>query len=478
MQAASPFRSLPADAAVQLALREAERLGMRFAKQRQYSTVISHLMRGDDQVAASGAGKGRGLEAIAGAYFEALERFYMSARINRRLADGAADLKSAKDVARQPGLAEDLVIQRWAKDYPESIAACAVYSEETSSVWYPIFLTDPDYYLEPLPGDSVDPYRSMLRYSSSIGTAAGVNSHESSLHGLCELIEHDALSLALLRWVVAGDPEVSVLDVTSLPGAAQLLHGIAAEAVGADVIVLDVTTDIGIPAYLAAKEGDAGPLGLGASPVGEHAVARALGELLQMAAGPAVPREASARLAAWPALQRCLTTPLGSVADRRAEHVPLRRSVCDTGTVQSGLDAVTGLLREHGIRCYTCELAPPGSHIRVTSTIAPGLERFSLVRFGLPVVPTGRGWSLWTTTTAPGLQREPVGHHVDAVLGPAAQPERVVRHGLDAEAADLVDGHRGGAAVPGFLLDDALTRRDYLADQGIRGDLKLDGQLC
>jgi ribosomal protein S12 methylthiotransferase accessory factor len=404
VQTAPPLRSLTADAAVKLALREAKRLGMRFDKQlvgmRQFPTVVSHLIQGDTQVAASGAGKGDGPGAVAGAHFEALERYYMSARINRRLADGAASLKSARDVARQPALAKDLVIQRWATDYPDSIAACALYTNEADGAWYPIFLTDPNYYREPLPSDSVDPYRSMLRYSSSIGTAAGASLQESILHGLCELVEHDALSHALLRWFVAGDPRVSVLDIASLPGDARLLHGIAVEATGADVILLDVTTDIGIPAYLAVKEGDAGPLGLGASPVGVHAVLRALGELIQVAADGIAPPGASARLAAWPPLQRCLTTPLGSLTDRRADRVSLRGTLSSPDTVESGLDTVTHLLKNHGIRCYTCELAPPESHICVTSTIAPGLERFSLVRFGQPVVPTGRGWSLWTTTTA------------------------------------------------------------------------------
>jgi ribosomal protein S12 methylthiotransferase accessory factor len=324
----------------------------------------------------------------------------MSARINRRLADGAASLKSAGDVAKQPALAMDLVIQRWAKDYPDSVAACALYTNEADEAWYPIFLADPNYYREPLPGDSVDPYRNILRYSSSIGTAAGANSQESILHGLCELVEHDALSHALLRWFIARDPRVSILDIASLPDDARLLRGIATEATGADVILLDVTTDIGIPAYLAVKEGDAGPLGLGASPVGARAVLQALGELIQVATDGVSSPGASARLATWPPLQRCLTTPLGSLADGRADQVSLRGTVSSPDTVQSGLDTVIHLLKNHGIRCYTCELAPPESHIRVTSTIAPGLERFSLVRFGQPVVPTGRGWTLWTTTTA------------------------------------------------------------------------------
>jgi len=63
-------------------------------------------------------------------------------------------------------------------------------------------------------------------------------------------------------------------------------------------------------------------------------------------------------------------------------------------TLKSSLQSVTELLRGHGIHSYTCELAPPESLVSVVSTIAPGLERFSLVRTGVPIIPTGRGWSV------------------------------------------------------------------------------------
>lgn len=407
MQTALPLRSLCAEDAVQLALHEAERLGMRFERQlvstRQCEIVVSHLMRGDTQVVASGVGRGGGLRSVAGAYFEALERYYMSARINRRLASDDTNVKSARNVAQQPTLVRDLVIQRWAKDYPDSKAACAIYSNRASSIWYPIFLTDPRYHRGPLRGDSIVSYRSMLRYTASIGTAAGANPRESCLHGLCELIEHDALSHALLRWIIARDPLVRVLNIASLSDDAQRIHGIAAESVGEDVVVLDVTTDLGIPAYLAVKSGDGaetGLLGMGASPVGEHAVVRALSELIQVAvtSDGIVPREENTQLAKWPLLQRCFTTPLGSLANRSVEYFPLRETVCNVDTVEACLDGVTGLLHDSDIHWSTCELAPPGSLISVTSTIAPGLERFSLVRYGLPVVPTGRGWDLWRTS--------------------------------------------------------------------------------
>jgi ribosomal protein S12 methylthiotransferase accessory factor len=401
--AVPPFRSSSSGAAAELATREAERLGMRFETEffgpHRYPVEVSRLLQGDAEV-AEGYGKGKGPEGIAGGHFEALERYFMSARINRRLAPGSASLRKAADIAREPGLADDLVIQRWAEDFPEGVAACAAYDSAALSLWYPIFLADPNYFLAPLPGDSVGQYQKMLRYASSLGTASGANVQEAQLHGLCELIEHDAFSHALLRWFIARMPQVLFVDIGSLPDQVRLLQEIAAETAGAEVFLLDVTTDIGVPVYLATAGGaEAGAVGAGASPIGEYAAMRALGELIQLNVltdgGEA--RAASARLAAWPTLRECVMASPGKLSSRDAQLIPLRGAVADVSTVESSLHSVTGLLRKRGIYSYTCELTPPESLISVVSTIAPGLERFSLVRMGVPVIPTGRGWSLWTS---------------------------------------------------------------------------------
>ena len=79
----------------------------------------------------------------------------------------------------------------------------------------------------------------MIRYSSSLGIAAGSTAQEAHLHGLCELIEHDALSHALLRWFIARMPRANVVDV---PGPVKPLRDLAAEAVGSQVLLFDVTT--------------------------------------------------------------------------------------------------------------------------------------------------------------------------------------------------------------------------------------------
>ncbi len=408
MLPATPHRSLPADLAVEVALREIRRLGFRLrveeAGQPPHQVQISRLVQ-DGAPVAVGCGKGAGLQGVASAHFEALECYVTSARTNRRFAAGAAELLRAAEVAGQPALARDLVIQRWAEEFPESVAACAVYCGAGGAVRYPVFLSDPRYHLEPLAGDSVRPYRSLLRYTSSLGTASGVDVQEAVLHGLCELVEHDGLSHALLQWFIAGTPQVELVDPERLPRRLRRLYLDAVTAVGAQVHLLDVTTDVGVPVYLAVKDGDGcepGTFGAGASPSGEYAAERALSELIQSdaLADPEAAKAALARLGPWPALQECARLPARQLCSGAVRHVPLRGDVGQLGTVESALSSVAGLLRAHGTEFYACELAPPGSEIAVVTTIAPGLERFSLVHLGMPVLPTGRGWHLWRAARA------------------------------------------------------------------------------
>jgi ribosomal protein S12 methylthiotransferase accessory factor len=388
-----PFRSVPATDALATAVAEIGRLGLEARAAVVGTTVRVTLHRAGAPVAV-GAGKGGGAQGTASAYFEALERYLMSAADNRRWTADATALLPARAVAGQPALSADLVVQRWAAEFPESVAACASYG----GVRYPTFLADPRYYRWPVAGDGVRPYRSLLRYSSSLGTAAGMDVAEAVYHGLCELIEHDGLGQALLRWYVAGVPGVDVVPAAGLPAGLRSLHAEAERAAAAPVHLLDVTTDLGVPVYLAVSPAAGRTrLGAGASVWATDAAARALAELIQVCAlssaeGGSV---AARRLAAWPALRDCARMPLGDLLSGAVRSVPLRADPAGDGSPGWGLDHAGRALAAHGIGYHVCEVAPVGSLIAVATTIVPGLERFGLVRHGVPVVPTGRGWRLW-----------------------------------------------------------------------------------
>jgi ribosomal protein S12 methylthiotransferase accessory factor YcaO len=299
-------------------------------------------------------------------------------------------LLSAREVASQPALGGDLVVQRWALEFPSAVAACATYD---GPLFYPTFLTDPRYFRWPVPGDDVRPYRGLLRYSSSLGTAAGSTATEATYHGLCELIEHDGFSHALLRWYVAGDLTADEVPPTALPARLAQRYAAAERAGRAAVHLLDVTTDLGVPAYAAISRGSRSTrVGAGASAWASDAAERALDELIQSCGEPAAREaDAAAKLTEWPALERCVRLPL---AELRTRAVPLRPDAGDD-SAEGGLETVERALGARGLAHHAADIAPSGSLIAVTTTVAPGLERFSLVRHGDPVLPTGRGWHLW-----------------------------------------------------------------------------------
>ncbi|BCJ74913.1 hypothetical protein CS0771_44570 [Catellatospora sp. IY07-71] len=390
---------MPAESALATASAEISRLGLT-ARAEVLGPTASPIMRvtlfRDGGSVAVGAGKGAGPQGAASAHFEALERYLMSAQENRRWTADATRLLPASAVAGQSALERDLVIQRWAAEFPNSVAACAPYG----GVRYPTFLADPRYYRWPVAGDDVRPYRSLLRYSSSLGTAAGVDLAEAVYHGLCELIEHDGLGQALLRWYIAGVPDVDLVPVEDLPDELRALHAEAVRAAGASVHLLDVTTDLDVPVYLAASPAASGEptrLGAGASLWATDAASRALGELIQVCAlsSTAGGSPAVDRLATWQALRRCALMPLDELLSGPVRAVPLRADMAGDGSPDWGLEQVRRALARHGIDYHVCEVAPAGSSIAVATTIVPGLERFSLVRHGVPVIPTGRGWALW-----------------------------------------------------------------------------------
>ncbi|MEU4244734.1 YcaO-like family protein [Actinoplanes sp. NPDC026619] len=402
-----PFRSMLPCRAVETAKAEVNRLGLTAAERTagpSHAPVAQVTLTRDGVPVADGWGKGAGDQGVASAWFEALERYLMSAAENRRWEPAGPVLMSAREVASQPALGGDLVVQRWALEFPSAVAACATYD---GPVFYPAFLTDPRYFRWPVTGDDVRPYRGLLRYSSSLGTAAGRTVAEAAYHGLCELIEHDGFSHALLRWYVAGDPAADEVPATALPDRQALRYAAAERATRATVHLLDVTTDLGVPAYVAISRGPRSTLiGAGASVWASDAAERALDELIQSCGQPAAREEAAAaKLAAWPALQRCVRLPL---AELRMRPVPLRPDAGDD-SAEGGLATAERALGARGLAHHTADIAPAGSLIAVTTTVAPGLERFSLVRHGDPVLPTGRGWHRWpspTTAAAPSFRRE------------------------------------------------------------------------
>jgi YcaO-like protein with predicted kinase domain len=147
-------------------------------------------------------------------------------------------------------------------------------------VWLPLDVVHTDYTGALVPGPP-------LFFCSSNGLASGNTRAEAIAHGLCELIERDALTLASCRsGRVQGDRRVDLATVDD-PLCQQLLAQFA--AAGVEVLVEDVTSDVAI-ACLRCTVWDAEreilrpmlPIsGFGCHPRREVALVRALTEAAQ-----------------------------------------------------------------------------------------------------------------------------------------------------------------------------------------------------
>jgi YcaO-like protein with predicted kinase domain len=150
-------------------------------------------------------------------------------------------------------------------------------------VWLPYELVHLDFTL-PLPEGS----GAFLMGSN--GLASGNHPLEAISHGLCELVERDAVTL----WHLEGEPARRRtrlrLDTVDDPACLQVLERL--ERAGLEVAVWEVTSDVGIPAFLCAlAERSPEPTrprvpttGSGCHPAREVALLRALTEAAQVRA--------------------------------------------------------------------------------------------------------------------------------------------------------------------------------------------------
>ena len=95
------FRSVHAEQAVAAVLTEIDRLGLRVDAELVGPTMRVRLLR-DGTPVSLGYGKGRGAQGTVSAYAEALERYLMSARDNRRFRSHNTVLLAASTVAPSP----------------------------------------------------------------------------------------------------------------------------------------------------------------------------------------------------------------------------------------------------------------------------------------------------------------------------------------------------------------------------------------
>jgi ribosomal protein S12 methylthiotransferase accessory factor len=222
--------------------------------------------------------------------------------------------------------------------------------------------------------------------------AAGNSVDEALLQGLLELVERD--SVALWWYSRAHRPGID-LDASDDPRVRAALAPLRAR--GRDVWVLDITSDLGIPAMAAltsAPDGGRVLMGFGAHVDPVIAVVRALTEVCQSESGisdwnaeitpEGVPEIEGEWLAAVTTATDPWLAPHGSAPLARPSTLDLHES----------LDAVLVALSKAGLEAWWMDLTRRDIGLPVVRTVVPGLRHF-WNRFApgrLYDVPVSLGW--------------------------------------------------------------------------------------
>ncbi|WP_329550483.1 YcaO-like family protein [Streptomyces sp. NBC_00696] len=360
-----------------------------------------------------GFGKGHREAAQVGALFEALEHYVSGihhldrAAVRNVRTEQIADPKSV--------LYRDQAV-RLLGELDSAPIGCLEYQDISSNATaeVPIFLSVPDY-VSPHSasfraglGDTCD-YSELRRYSCNNGWAAGATTVEATVHALNEVVERDALSLLLIGQFLRARPRpLRVVDRATLPAELAALAQRADEATGRTVHLIDMTTDIPVPAFIAylppENGGPARIRGCGASLSSEHAAYRALAEIVQVqgvVSDSRSPEKIFRNLDTtrpYPPLHACYRADLTArFAD--AETVPFR-STNPPEHPQAHLEEQVRLLSKAGFPVLR-HRATTTEGLAVVNVFVPGMERFMLVTDGLLVLPGPRGNQLMTSGTDP-----------------------------------------------------------------------------
>ena len=225
-----------------------------------------------------------------------------------------------------------------------------------------------------------EPPHSGVFAATTNGLASGNNRDEAMLHALMEVIERDAVTLWKLGPEAWSDASAIRLDSIEDLDCRAILDLFAAAEV--EVALWDVTSDLGVPCFMAMiadLSGEAGTaeFGSGAHPAPEVAAMRALTEAAQArgtfiaGAREDIP-DAEYTQEALASRGGMATGLLGNLTPQRAFN---RVASVETASFQDDIAATLDALRKAGIEeVMSVDISAPSLPFSVVRVVVPGLE--------------------------------------------------------------------------------------------------------
>jgi ribosomal protein S12 methylthiotransferase accessory factor len=369
------------------------------------------LRHADESVVAGGYGKGNEDISRVGAMYEAMEHYYgLIENVDIEVVCVRADeIHAEARFASLPFVTEFV-------DQKERRLACAVYKDLHSgaSVRIPLFLVFPQYASSArIDGDDFD-YSVVLRYASNSGTAIGATFEEAAVHALNEIVERDAWSLFLLSHFMGAPHKIGrLIDSDTVPDKLKQLLVVASQrASDRGITLVDITSDIGIPTFLATVDSilpteQFYPSGFGTSTYPFYAAYRAVTELIQVidlkkqsGKSQAADRMTLEMVSGYKKMRDCTYF---EVDTRRLEHGLWDYEEQPREGLSKLLSDIVFRLHAHGIDvCFNVNHLVADTFC-VVSCVSMTLERFFLVSAGHLMAPGARGMKLF----ARGRESEP-----------------------------------------------------------------------
>jgi thiazole/oxazole-forming peptide maturase SagD family component len=215
----------------------------------------------------------------------------------------------------------------------------------------------------------------------SSGAAAGPSFETAALRAILELCERDA---AAMWWLGGCRPKRFALEHPATKAGAELLERLRQGETARRTMLLDITTDIGVPAVAAVSVGHDGrgmAYGLSSKLIASDAARAAVLEMCQMemAAPLAETKRAQGGDAALnEADRRHLRRAEFAAADCELLHPrDISGHAASGPAAASGLKELAGHLRDRGIRLFLVDHTRRDIGVAVARAVSPDLQPFS-----------------------------------------------------------------------------------------------------
>lgn len=367
-------------------------------------TLLCHAHAQQQQIAFRGAGTGKSKQAKIRAVMEALEDCLLYQSMSH-LTHPHIKLFTSENVPLNTMANNDEMLPAFLQNNEYRSARfpwIALQALNKEIFYYPVGLFFPHAAHNENYNQTIS-HRQLCQYANTTGLALGLSIAEATLHGLHDWIERDAYGLFILHTIIKKKLPIRLVDKNSLPDEVRHEINIIEETHHDELFVIDITTNLTIPAFLVSFSKQPVPVqpsGLGASLDKQTALLHALHEALQ----------ARDRYN-----QNTIDSRYETLAQFSNQPILLKAFKCDllhhikhhsidiidwqkinSFSIPTDLDAqielINQVLEHHHLTFYTQTLWQHDNGLTLSYVLIPEIETFGTIREGIytPIKKRGR----------------------------------------------------------------------------------------